>query len=306
MGERSRRGLCPLDPRAASGWPAAKVGGALSRMNERAYSIPPGAAPRAQCLCRRVSGTESDVRSGRHGHFCAARSAHGEAENCAALPRTRAARANVRNGRCFPPCVPGEPSGFIYWERPQPELSLQLVYLLGAAVTCGYWQGTPGDTAWSSGPQGRVRVADSSRGRGAERPRLRSADRVSEANRRRRLLGRRSAVARSALRASAEGVLSGFRPFGPGRMATPYGESKGGPVALFECASPQARSASMPGQAAQGGGPLSALLPPTSWARKKSARPPGRVPAIHVAAGGSPQLSEGGRSNASPGAARII
>ena len=52
-----------------------------------------------------------------------------------------------------------------------------------------------------SGPQGRVRVADSSRGRGAERPRLRSADRVSEANRRRRLLGRRSAVARSALRA---------------------------------------------------------------------------------------------------------
>ena len=79
-----------------------------------------------------------------------------------------------------------------------------------------------------SGPQGRVRVADSSRGRGAERPRLRSADRVSEANRRRRLLGRRSAVARSALRASAEGILSGFRPFGPGRMATPYGESKGG------------------------------------------------------------------------------
>ena len=52
-----------------------------------------------------------------------------------------------------------------------------------------------------SGPQGRVREADSSRGRGAERPRLRSADRVSEANRRRRLLGRRSAVARSALRA---------------------------------------------------------------------------------------------------------
>ena len=121
----------------------------------------------------------------------------------------------------------GEPSGFNCWERPQPELSLQLVYLLGAAVTCGYWQGTPGDTAWSSGPQGRVRVADSSRGRGAERPQLRSADRVSEANRRRRLLGRRSAVARSALRASAEGVLSGFRPFGPGRMATPYGESKG-------------------------------------------------------------------------------
>ena len=33
----------PLDPRAASGWPAAKVGGALSRMSEQAYSIPPAA-----------------------------------------------------------------------------------------------------------------------------------------------------------------------------------------------------------------------------------------------------------------------
>ena len=117
MGERSRRGLCPLDPRAASGWPAAKVGGALSRMNERAYSIPPGAAPRAQCLCRRVSGTESDVRSGRHGHFCAARSAHGEAENCAASPRTRARRANARNGRCFPPGGFAEPSGSRCWEN---------------------------------------------------------------------------------------------------------------------------------------------------------------------------------------------
>ena len=29
IGERNRRGLRPLDPRAASGWPSAKVGGAL-------------------------------------------------------------------------------------------------------------------------------------------------------------------------------------------------------------------------------------------------------------------------------------
>ena len=42
----------PLDPRAASGWPAAKVGGALSQISGQAYSIPPAAAPRAQCLCR--------------------------------------------------------------------------------------------------------------------------------------------------------------------------------------------------------------------------------------------------------------
>ena len=95
----------PCDPNAASGWPSAKVGGTLSRMSERAYSIPPAAAPRAQCLCRRVSGTVPEELPGRHGRFCVARSAHGEAENCAALPRTRAERANTRNGRCFPPRV---------------------------------------------------------------------------------------------------------------------------------------------------------------------------------------------------------
>ena len=99
-----------MPPSAASGWPVAKVGGALSRMSGRVYSIPPAAAPRAQCLCRRVPGTVPEVRPGRHGRFCVARSAHGEAENCAATPRTRAERANARNGRCFPPCVPGEPS----------------------------------------------------------------------------------------------------------------------------------------------------------------------------------------------------
>ena len=61
MGERNRRGPCPLDPRAASGWPAAKVGGALPRMSGRVYSNPPAAAPRAQCLCPRVSGTVPEV-----------------------------------------------------------------------------------------------------------------------------------------------------------------------------------------------------------------------------------------------------
>ena len=103
----------PFDPRAASGWPSAKVGGALSRINWRVFSIPPGAAPRAQCLCPRVSGTVPKVHSWRHGRFCVARSAHGEAENRAASPRTRAERANARNGRCFPPC------GFWRAIRPQ-------------------------------------------------------------------------------------------------------------------------------------------------------------------------------------------
>ena len=197
MGERNRKGLCPLDPRAASGWPSAKVGGALSRINWRVSSIPPGAAPRAQCLCPRVSGAVPKVHSWRHVRFCMARSAHGEAENCAATPRTCAERANARNGRCFPPCVPGEPSSFICWERPQPELSLQLVYPWGAAVVCGLWQGTPG------------------------------------------------------------------------------GFSRG----LAEV-------------------PLSALLPPTSWARKKSARLPGRDPAIPAAEGGTSEAPRRGAKKA--------
>ena len=105
-GKEAAGGCAPLTPSAASGWPSAKVGGTLSRMSERAYSIPPAAAPRAQCLCRRVSGTVPEELPGRHGRFCVARSAHGEAENCAALPRTRARRANARNGALFSAVCP--------------------------------------------------------------------------------------------------------------------------------------------------------------------------------------------------------
>ena len=50
-------------------------------------------------------GPYRECALGRHGRFCVARSAHGEAENCAASPRSRALRANARNGRCFPPWV---------------------------------------------------------------------------------------------------------------------------------------------------------------------------------------------------------
>ena len=94
----------------------------------------------------------------------------------------------------------------------------------------------------------------------------------------------------------------GFRPAGPGRMATPYGESKG--VAkrqpewghhlsrrdkwrLWPSLNARRRSAALAAgeeriyaRAGRLKPPLSALLPPTSWARKKSARPPGRVPAF--------------------------
>ena len=51
-----------MPPSAGSGWPVAKVGGALSRMSGRVYSIPPAAAPRAQCLCRRVPGTVPEMQ----------------------------------------------------------------------------------------------------------------------------------------------------------------------------------------------------------------------------------------------------
>ena len=168
-------------------------------MNERVYSIPPAAAPRAQCLCRQVSGTVPGVLPGRHGRFCVARSAHGEAENCAATPRTRAARANARNGRCFPPWV------------------------LASLPTTGCWV-----QRYQSSTCGWLDV-------------------------------------------SGGGIL------------------KGGEL----CALP---SSSEP--------PLSALLPSTSWARKKSARLPGRDPAISAAAGGTSKAPQRGAKKAPPGAAR--
>ena len=144
MGERSRRGPCPLDPHAASGWPAAKVGGALSRMSERAYSIPPAAAPRAQCLCRRVSGTVPGVRLGE------ARPLLRGAQRPQGGGKLRGFAAHARRARerperaLFSVADLGEPSGVRCWERPQPELCPQLVYPWGAAVVCGLWQGTPG------------------------------------------------------------------------------------------------------------------------------------------------------------------
>ena len=144
--KKGTRGFAPATPTPPPVGLRPKSAAPRPRISERAYSIPPAAAPQAQCLCPGVSGTVLGVRLGRHVRFCMARSAHGEAENCAASPRTHAERANARNGRCFPPCVPGEPSGVRCWERPQPELSLQLVYPWGAAVVCGLWQGTPGDT----------------------------------------------------------------------------------------------------------------------------------------------------------------
>ena len=144
-----------------------------SRINRQVYRIPPAAAPRAQCLCQRVSGTVPEMLSGRYdGKNAKERRPPGGAPLWLSLL-------------------------FLCWERPQPELSLQLVYPWGAAAVRGSWQGTPG------------------------------------------------------------------------------GFSRG----LAEV-------------------PLSALLPPTSWARKKSARRPGRDPAIYAAEGGSPKAPRRGAKKA--------
>ena len=196
MGERSRRGLRPLDPRAASGWPSAKVGGALPRMSGRVCSIPPSAAPRAQCLCRRVSGTVPEVLIGearrllrgaqrpRGGGKLRGEAAHARgarkrperalfsavcprrairlrslgaqgARQLRPLPATDPAigQADARaphGGRVSdpPPVCPHPASSphrcFHRWVRPQPELSLQLVYPLGVTAVRGLWQGIPG------------------------------------------------------------------------------------------------------------------------------------------------------------------
>ena len=140
-GGKKPQGENPLTPSAASGWPSAKVGGALSRMSERVYSIPPAAAPRAQCLCRRASGTVPGVRF-REAHpiLRGAQRPRGGGKLHGFAAHAR--RARERPGRVlFSAAGFGEPSGFGRWVRPQPELSLQLVYPWGAAVVCGLWQG---------------------------------------------------------------------------------------------------------------------------------------------------------------------
>ena len=122
MGERSRRGLCPLDLRAASGWPSAKVGGAPTTDEWTGVPQPvsrraAGAMPLPESLRNRTGSASGETRVAHHAHVRSA--AHG--------------RRSFLAGLLFP-C----------WERPQPELSPQLAYSWGAVVTGGYWQGTPG------------------------------------------------------------------------------------------------------------------------------------------------------------------
>ena len=67
MGERSRRGLCPLDPHAASGWPSAKVGGAPSTDQRTSRQHPAsrraaGAMPLPASLRNRTGSAPGEAR----------------------------------------------------------------------------------------------------------------------------------------------------------------------------------------------------------------------------------------------------
>ena len=67
MGERSRRGPCPLDLRAASGWPSAKVGGALFTDQRTSLQHPAsrraaGAMPLPASLRNRTGSASGEAR----------------------------------------------------------------------------------------------------------------------------------------------------------------------------------------------------------------------------------------------------
>ncbi len=75
MGERSRRGLRPLDPRAASGWPAAKVGGALFTDQRTSLQHPAsrraaGAMPLPESLRNRTRSAPGEARPLLRGAQC--------------------------------------------------------------------------------------------------------------------------------------------------------------------------------------------------------------------------------------------
>ena len=96
----------PFDPRAASGWPAAKVGGARFTDERTSLQHPAsrraaGAMPLPESLRNRTGSASGETRIAHHAHVRSA--AHGRRSFLAALL-------------------------FLCWEHPQPELSPQLVY----------------------------------------------------------------------------------------------------------------------------------------------------------------------------------
>ena len=66
-GKEAAGGCAPLTPAQPPVGLRPKSAAPCPRISGRAYSIPPTAAPRAQCLCLRGSGTVPVMRPGRHG-----------------------------------------------------------------------------------------------------------------------------------------------------------------------------------------------------------------------------------------------
>ena len=144
-GKEAARGE-PLDPRAASGWPAAKVGDAMFTDERTSLQHPAsrraaGAMPLPASLRNRTRSTPGEARPLLFSSHVP--QGGGKLRGFAAHAR----KARERSERALFSAVDyGELSGFGRWVRPQPELSLQLVYPWGAAVVRGSWQGTPVDT----------------------------------------------------------------------------------------------------------------------------------------------------------------
>ena len=145
--QRRARGATPLRPRAASGWPAAKVGGALFTDQRTSLQHPAcrraaGAMPLPVSLRNRIGSASGEARPLLRG-----------AQRPRGGGKLRGFAAHARRARERPERALFSAVWFWRairqqdcWVRPQPELSFQLVYPWGAAVVRGYWQGTPGDT----------------------------------------------------------------------------------------------------------------------------------------------------------------
>ena len=136
----------PLDPRAASGWPAAKVGGALFTDQRTGVQHPAsrraaGAMPLPASLRNRTGSASGEARPLLRG----AQRPRGGGKLRGFAAHARKARERPERA-LFSAAGYGEPSGVRCWERPQLELSPQLVYPWGAAAARGLWQGTPGDS----------------------------------------------------------------------------------------------------------------------------------------------------------------
>ena len=150
----------PCGPDSLQGWPAAKslrpqrrlrlafgqsrrrpVTDERTSLQHPASRRAAGAMPLPESLRNRTGGAPGEARPFLRG----AQRPRGGGKLRGYAAHARSARERPERA-LFSAVGFGEPSGFGRWVRPQPELSPQLVYPWGAAVTGGYWQGTPGDS----------------------------------------------------------------------------------------------------------------------------------------------------------------